>query len=82
VADAAGNLYGTTPSGGFYDLGTIYRLSPELGGSWTHTTVHSFAAEGRGDGSYPKAGLSEGEPGVFCGTTSGDQAGTVFTIRP
>jgi hypothetical protein len=46
-------------------------ISAPSTGSWTHTTVHIFAAEGRGDGSYPKAGLTEG-----------DQAGTVFTIKP
>jgi uncharacterized repeat protein (TIGR03803 family) len=50
ATDAEGNLYGTTPNGGFYDLGTVYRLSPGSGSAWTHTTIHSFAAEGRGDG--------------------------------
>jgi uncharacterized repeat protein (TIGR03803 family) len=87
ATDAEGNLYGTTPNGGFYDLGTVYRLSPGSGSAWTHTTIHSFAAEGRGDGENPEAGLTEGEPGVYYGTTFGElyeatQAGTVFTIKP
>jgi uncharacterized repeat protein (TIGR03803 family) len=87
VTDAEGNLYGTTPSGGFYDLGTIYRLSPGSGSTWTHTTIHSFAAEGRGDGENPEAGLTQGEPGVYYGTAFGElyegtEAGTVFTIKP
>jgi uncharacterized repeat protein (TIGR03803 family) len=85
--DAEGNLYGTTPNGGFYDLGTVYRLSPGSGSAWTHTTIHSFAAEGRGDGENPEAGLMQGEPGVYYGTTFGElqegtEAGTVFTIKP
>jgi uncharacterized repeat protein (TIGR03803 family) len=80
VTDAEGNLYGTTPSGGFYDLGTIYRLSPGSGSTWTHTTIYSFAA---GYGENPEAGLTEGEPGVYYGTASGgEQAGTIFTIKP
>ena len=87
ATDAEGNLYGTTPNGGFYDLGTVYRLSPGSGSAWTHTTIHSFAAEGRGDGEIPEGGLTEGEPGVYYGTTFGElyeatQAGTVFTIKP
>jgi uncharacterized repeat protein (TIGR03803 family) len=87
ATDAEGNLYGTTPNGGFYELGTVYRLSPGSGSAWTHTTIHSFAAEGRGDGENPEAGLTEGEPGIYYGTTFGElyegtQAGTVFTIKP
>jgi len=62
-------------------------LSPELDGSWTRSTVHSFAAEGRGDGETPEAGLTQGETGVYYGTTFGypyeaTQVGTVFTIKP
>jgi len=72
ATDAEGNLYGTTPNGGFYDLGTVYRLSPGSGSAWTHTTIHSFAAEGRGDGENPEAGLTEGEPGVYYCTTFGE----------
>jgi uncharacterized repeat protein (TIGR03803 family) len=28
VRDAAGNLYGTTTSGGRFDKGTVFKLSP------------------------------------------------------
>jgi uncharacterized repeat protein (TIGR03803 family) len=48
VADAAGNLYGTTLNGGrvtevcpSIGCGTVFELSPrsKLGGSWTETTI-------------------------------------------
>src|SRR5215831_8551873 len=35
VADAAGNLYGTTANGGTHNLGTVYELSPAAGSGWT-----------------------------------------------
>jgi uncharacterized repeat protein (TIGR03803 family) len=40
--DGAGNLYGTTWAGGAYGYGTVFELSPESGGKWTETILHSF----------------------------------------
>ena len=42
VADAAGNLYGTTYAGGTYNDGAVYKLTPKLDGGWTETVVYSF----------------------------------------
>src|SRR5208282_128313 len=42
--DAAGNIYGTTSAGG-YNYGVLYKLSPS-NGSWTFTTLHTFAKDG------------------------------------
>src|ERR1700685_3699214 len=47
IFDAAGNLYGTTSSGGVYDQGTVFELSPS-NGTWTETVLYNF--RGQGDG--------------------------------
>jgi uncharacterized repeat protein (TIGR03803 family) len=53
VWDAAGNLYGTTGSGGANSgAGTVYELSPGTGGTWTEKVLHSFADNGV-DGTTP-----------------------------
>ncbi len=41
TADAAGNFYGTTLSGGLYQDGTAWELSP-TGQGWTLTPIHQF----------------------------------------
>ena len=50
--DASGNLYGTTSEGGApgCSCGTIFKLTPEAGGTWQETVVHSF--RGAPDGAY------------------------------
>lgn len=40
--DSAGNLYGTTWSGGSLGNGTIYELVPQPGGDWTEQVLYSF----------------------------------------
>jgi uncharacterized repeat protein (TIGR03803 family) len=82
VPDENGTLYGTTDSGGFLGLGTIYKLTLGSNGVWTRTTAYNFRGQLRGDGSYPAAGLTAGKPGIFYGTTSGDITGTVFEFKP
>jgi uncharacterized repeat protein (TIGR03803 family) len=43
VFDNAGNLYGTTQSGGaFLYWGTVFRLTPQQDGSWSESVVYSF----------------------------------------
>lgn len=91
IRDHAGNLYGTTFSGG--DLtcdpagcGTVFMLDP----SGNHTVLHSF--QGGADGAYPQAGLVRDSSGNVYGTTisGGDTncrsfstgCGVVFKIEP
>jgi uncharacterized repeat protein (TIGR03803 family) len=77
VLDSAGNLYGTTRSGGAYYGGTVFEVTP--GG--VETILHSF---GHGtDGRYPYCGLVRDSSGNLYGTTlDGGTAGlgTVFEL--
>ncbi|WP_129781700.1 choice-of-anchor tandem repeat GloVer-containing protein [Peristeroidobacter soli] len=74
-----GNLYGTTPKGGAYDAGAVFKLTPagEL------TVLWSFGAGS--DGWYPYSSLIQARDGNFYGTTLGGGAfsnGTVFKLTP
>ena len=81
---AAGNLYGTTSTGGrpSCDCGTVFKLTL-TGGSWNEKIVHYFG-KGR-DGYSPTYGLTSDQWGDLYGTTpfggNGGQ-GTVFLITP
>src|SRR5580658_11268354 len=72
VADAAGNLYGTTSAGGGSGCGgsgcgTVFELSPRKGGGWTEAILHSFL--GGTDGEYPSVPLITDAQGNLYGTT-------------
>ena len=82
VFDQAGNLYGTTKSGGMYGHGTVYELTPSEG-SWTETVLYSFT--GGQDGDSPYGGVIFDPAGNLWGTTyqGGDPGcgcGTVFEL--
>jgi len=84
VIDENGALYGTTPIGGEYLKGSVFKLSPPAapGGAWTKTTIYSFTDKD-GDGYQPSSGLVAGPAGVLYGTTAlGGEAdgGTVFAL--
>jgi uncharacterized repeat protein (TIGR03803 family) len=83
IFDKAGNLYGTTVSGGAYDAGTVFELTPK-GGAWTETVLHSFDANGK-DGTFPWGGLIFDAAGNLYGTTETGGVygyGTVFEMSP
>jgi uncharacterized repeat protein (TIGR03803 family) len=85
IFDAAGNLYGTTWSGGanLY-WGTVYELTP-TGGGWTEKVLHSFNNVTT-DGANPAAAaLIFDTAGNLYGTTAGggtNLKGTVFELTP
>lgn len=91
TADAAGNLYGTTYLGGVYTAGIAFELSPNSGGGWKETVLHSF---GNGhDGVAPETSLVLDTSGnLFSSTAYGGAdvtgscaslgCGTVFEILP
>jgi uncharacterized repeat protein (TIGR03803 family) len=80
VFDALGNLYGTTVEGGDYGFGTVFELSPLLGGGWSETTLHSFNLNGT-DGVKPYAGLTFDAAGNLYGTTADGGDGTGCTYN-
>jgi uncharacterized repeat protein (TIGR03803 family) len=83
VFDAAGNLYGTAATGGAYNWGTVFELSPQAGGGWTETILHNF--NNNGDGLAPSVGLIFDAAGNLYGTTDAGglyQNGTVFELEP
>jgi uncharacterized repeat protein (TIGR03803 family) len=55
IFDGAGNLYGTTSKGGTYDYGTVFELTPVLGGGWTEKVLHNFS--NGTDGAWPSGSL-------------------------
>ena len=68
VFDALGNLYGTTPGGGTYGAGTVFKLTPS-GGDWTETVLYSFCpAQNCPDGAQPSSSLVFDSAGNLYGT--------------
>jgi uncharacterized repeat protein (TIGR03803 family) len=74
ILDAAGNLYGTTATGGsdntycqkLNGCGVVFELSPTASGPWTETVLHTFNGT---DGYYPRSGLTFDSAGNLYGTT-------------
>ena len=80
--DQAGNLYGTTALGGL-GYGTVFELTANSDGTWTHSVLYSFNVGS--DGRHPYAGLIFDQSGNLYGTTydGGDYgAGTIFKLTP
>ncbi len=80
IADAAGNMYGTTGNGGPTGNGVVFKVTP--GGA--QTVLYSFKGLLVGDGTYP-TGLVADSRGNMYGTTSYGGAankGTVFKLTP
>lgn len=80
IADAKGNLYGTTYSGGASGKGVVFRIAAD----GTETILHSFAG-GNADGAHPSAGLVMDHAGNLYGTTysgGASRKGIVFKLEP
>lgn len=82
VFDPAGNLYGTTYYGAPSGVGTVFKLSPNGGGTWTETVLHAFEGS---DGAYPDGRVVLDGVGNLYGTTTRGgsyDAGIVFKLSP
>ena len=81
IADAAGDLFGTTPAGGANNDGTVFEIVKTASGyASTPTVLFSFDNT---HGAVPLAGLIADAAGDLFGTTSAGGAnnrGTVFEI--
>jgi uncharacterized repeat protein (TIGR03803 family) len=79
IADAAGNLYGTTLAGGASSSGTVFWLN--AGNGYSLTTLHNFAGF---DGNQPGSGalIADASGSLYGTTTSGGfpGQGTVFKL--
>ncbi len=88
IFDQAGNIYGTTQSGGGVGCGgagcgTVFELSPVAGG-WTEKLLYSFTGTGN-DGANPNSGVTFDTAGNLYGTTKQgglDSNGIVFRLAP
>jgi uncharacterized repeat protein (TIGR03803 family) len=78
IADAAGNLYGTTGAGGPNGAGTVFRLDAASG--YALTTLHAFAEQDALAG--PSAVVADGSGNLYGTTSHGGalDAGTVFKL--
>jgi uncharacterized repeat protein (TIGR03803 family) len=82
IRDAAGNLFGTTNSGGLHNDGIVFELTPTAGGSWTKKVLYEFNGT---DGAAPAGGLVLDATGNLYGTTATGGSygnGTVFELSP
>ena len=92
IFDAEGkNLYGVTQMGGggacVIGCGTVFRLEPNLDGSWTESIIHTF--DNRSGAGPNAAGPASDVSGNLYGTTQGGGSkncaggcGTVFRLKP
>jgi len=81
--DKQGNVYGMTPTGGAFGLGTIYVLRPKANDTWNLQVLHAFT--GGVDGSSGSAGRMVFHQGALFGaaTTGGKYgSGTIFRLKP
>ncbi|HEX3666892.1 MAG TPA: choice-of-anchor tandem repeat GloVer-containing protein [Rhizomicrobium sp.] len=82
IADAKGNLYGTTATGGSsgcggsdYGCGTVFKITP----AGKESILYAFG--GNSDGADPLAGLVSDKAGNLYGTTSDGGGGTQCIVE-
>jgi uncharacterized repeat protein (TIGR03803 family) len=81
IFDAGGNLYGATLRGG--NLGSVFELMPQGGGSWNKKVLHTF--QGGSDGTVPFGPLVFDLSGNLYGATAEGgtgNGGTVYELMP
>lgn len=79
VRDGSGNLYGTTIFGGAHNCGTIFKLHPTSGGTYSESVLHSFSC---GAGRVSGLTLAAGSLWGAHESTSGSCCGAIFDADP
>ena len=82
--DSAGNLYGTTQSGGSGGGGTVFKLT-NTGSGWTETILYNFPVNSLVDGWFLQGGVVLDSAGnIYGGTLFGgpNNGGTVYELSP
>lgn len=79
--DSAGNMYGTTLSGGAHDGGVLFEFTPRTGGGWTEEILHSFNPAA-GEGSSPGTPVLDPFGNIYGSCTGGGAYGdgTIFEL--
>jgi uncharacterized repeat protein (TIGR03803 family) len=83
VMDESGSLYGTTRNDGASGNGSVFKLTRQLDGSWTYTSLHDFT--GAADGGFPYSNVVFDTNGNLYGTAYRGGAyggGVVWEITP
>ncbi len=84
IFDAAGNLYGTTVNSSPVDGGTVFKMTPNLNGSWAFSVLHLFHGN---PALHQFGGLVRDKSGNLYGTTADCGSGTgsqgvVYEVTP
>jgi uncharacterized repeat protein (TIGR03803 family) len=84
VFDRMGNLYGTNSLDGSAAWGSVFKLTPTMGGGYTYTSLHDFCtltAAPCPDGALPSGTLVMDSSGNLYGTTQlgGSNSGLCYT---
>jgi len=81
-----GSLFGTTYMGGSSCCGTVFRLVPGNGATWSEQIIYAFTGKG---GIFPVGSLVLGQDGSVLGTTQGGGfghggigGGTAYRLTP
>lgn len=79
--DSNGDVYGTTPTGGAYGQGTIFRLHRTSGGTWKLKVLHAFTGGSDGIGGSAGRLVLAGDRLYGTCTAGGDNGqGTAFEL--
>lgn len=79
IDDTTGVIYGTTPLGGFANMGVVYKIQQSRESGYRLKQVHSFS--GGSSGAKPNSGLIFDSQGALYGVTAeGGGFGTVFKV--
>ena len=65
TVDRSGNVYGMTPTGGTYGVGTIYKIHPHAG-SWDFQVIHTFTGGADGANRFSWKDASAAWPALRC----------------